>query len=435
MNERSALHFDTLAVHGGFQADPATGALAVPIYQTTSYLFQDTAHAARLFALEEPGNIYTRIMNPTVAVLEERVAALEGGVGALAVASGQAAETLAILNIARAGDEIVASSNLYGGTYNLFAATLPRYGITVRFVDPSEPENFRRAIGPRTRALYAETLGNPRLDVLDIEAVAAVAHEAGLPLIVDNTFATPYLCRPIEWGADVVVHSMTKFLGGHGNSIGGILVDGGRFDWENGKFPELTEPDPTYHGVRYTRQFGAAAYVTKARTQLLRDLGPALSPFNAFLILQGVETLPLRMERHVRNAQAVAEWLSRRPDVSWVRYPGLPGDPYHALAEKYLPRGAGAILAFGLEGGREAGRAFIDALRLFRHVANVGDARSLIIHPATTTHQQLSEEEQRATGVTPELVRASIGIEDVRDLIADLEQALEAAARRAAGAA
>ncbi|MDI3316771.1 MAG: O-acetylhomoserine aminocarboxypropyltransferase/cysteine synthase [Bacillota bacterium] len=435
MSERSALHFDTLAVHGGFQADPATGALAVPIYQTTSYLFQDTAHAARLFALEEAGNIYTRIMNPTVAVLEERVAALEGGVGALALASGQAAETLAILNIARAGDEIVASSNLYGGTFNLLASTLPRYGVTTRFVDPSDPGNFRAAIGPRTRAIYAETLGNPRLDVLDIEAVARIAHEAGIPLIVDNTFATPYLCRPFDWGADIVVHSLTKFLGGHGSSIGGIIVDGGRFDWENGKFPELSEPDPTYHGISYTRQFGAAAYVTKARTQLLRDLGPALSPFNAFLILQGVETLPLRMERHVQNAQTVAAWLSRRPEVSWVRYPGLPDDPYHALAEKYLPRGAGAILAFGLAGGREAGAAFIDALRLFRHVANVGDARSLIIHPATTTHQQLSEEEQLSSGVSPDLVRASIGIEDARDLIDDLDQALVAATRRTAGAA
>lgn len=414
----------TLAVHAGQEPDPATGARAVPIYQTTSYVFRDADHAARLFALEEGGNIYTRMMNPTTAVFEERVAQLEGGVGALATASGQAAITLAIANICRAGQEIVSSSSLYGGTYNLFSTTLPKLGINVKFVDGSDPEHFRAAITPSTRALYGEIIGNPSLDVPDLEAVAKVAHAAGIPLIIDNTFATPYLCRPLAYGADIVVHSATKFIGGHGTSIGGIIVDGGNFDWSNGLFPELTEPDPSYHGVRYLENFGRAAYITKARVQLLRDLGPCLSPFNAFLFLQGLETLHLRMEKHSRNALEVAKFLQRHPRVTWVNYPGLPEHPSFALARKYLPRGAGAILTFGIRGGVEAGRDFINRLELFSLLANVGDAKSLVIHPASTTHQQLSEEEQVASGVTPDMVRLSIGIEDVDDLLEDLAQAL-----------
>ncbi len=423
--ETKAWQLETLAVHAGQEPDPTTGARAVPIYQTTSYAFRDTEHAANLFALKETGNIYTRIMNPTQDVFEKRIAALEGGVGALATSSGQAAISYAIFNIAGAGDEIVSSSSLYGGTYNLFSTTLPKLGITVRFVDGRDPENFRRAITPKTKALYAETIGNPRLDVLDIQAVAEIAHEAGIPLIVDNTL-TPYLLRPIEHGADIVVHSATKFIGGHGTSIGGVIVDSGKFPWDNGKFPGLTEPDPSYHGISYTRDVGAAAYIVKARVQLLRDLGAALSPFNAFLFLQGLETLHLRMERHSENAQRVAEYLAEHSLVEWVNYPGLPSDESYALAKTYLPKGQGAILTFGIRGGLEAGRRFIDALKLFSLLANVGDAKSLVIHPASTTHQQLTPEQQLSTGVTPELVRLSVGIEHVEDIIADLEQALQA---------
>ncbi|MFB5083696.1 homocysteine synthase [Symbiobacterium thermophilum] len=416
---------ETLAIHAGHEIDP-TGARAVPLYMTTSYVFRDTAHAARLFSLQEPGNIYTRIMNPTTDVFEKRMAALEGGVGALAVASGQNAELYAILNLARAGDEIVAATSLYGGTYALFAHNLPRLGITVKFVEPSDPENFRAAITDRTRALYIETIGNPRCDVPDIAAIAAVAHEHGLPLIVDNTFASPYLCRPIEHGADIVIHSATKFIGGHGTAIGGVIVDGGRFDWGAGRHPLYTEPDPAYHGLRYA-DLGEQAYILRARVSLLRDMGGALSPFNAFLFLQGLETLHLRMERHSANALAVARFLEAHPKVEWVTYPGLESSPYYGNAKRYLPRGQGAILAFGIRGGLEAGRRFIESLRLFSHLANVGDSKSLAIHPASTTHEQLSDEERRAAGVTPEMVRLSVGTEHIDDIIEDVAQALERA--------
>ncbi|WP_258359020.1 homocysteine synthase [Moorella sulfitireducens (nom. illeg.)] len=416
--------FATLCIHAGQEPDPATGARAVPIYQTTSYVFRDADHAASLFSLNETGNIYTRIMNPTTDVFEKRMAALEGGVGALATASGQAAITLAIANIAMAGQEIVSSTSLYGGTFTLFNYTLAKFGIKVRFVDSTDPEDYRRAINDNTRAIYVEIMGNPKLDVPDLEALADVAHTAGIPLIVDNTFATPYLCQPIAFGADVVVHSATKFIGGHGTSIGGVIVDSGQFNWDNGKFPGLVEPDPSYHGLSYLKAFGPAAYIVKARVQLLRDLGPALSPFNAFLFLQGLETLPLRMERHVENTLQIARWLAEHPNVSWVSYPGLPSHPSYERVQKYLPRGAGAILTFGIKGGREAGKKFINNLELFSLLANVGDARSLVIHPASTTHQQLTPEEQMASGVTEDLVRLSIGLEDVNDLIADLDQAL-----------
>ncbi len=418
---------ETLALHAGQRPDPATNALAVPIYATTSYVFDDAAHAARLFALEQPGNIYTRIMNPTTGVFEERIAALEGGAGAVGLASGQAAETLAILNIAGAGDNIVSSASLYGGTYNLFAHTLPRLGVATRFVDGSDPANFAREIDERTRALYVETIGNPRLDVLDLEAIAAVAHANGVPLIVDNTFA-PLIARPLAHGADVVLHSATKWIGGHGTAIGGVVVDGGTFDWAaSGRFPELVEPDPSYHGVSYTAAFGPQAYIVKLRVQLLRDLGPALSPFNAFLFLQGLETLPLRIARHSENALAVARWLERDPRVAWASYPGLESHPSHAQAERYLDGGFGGIITFGVRGGAEAGRRLIDAVQLFSLLANVGDAKSLIIHPASTTHQQLSAEDQLASGVTPDLIRLSIGLEHVDDLVADLDRALRAA--------
>lgn len=416
---------ETLAVHAGQEPDPVTHARAVPIYQTTSYTFDSTEHAANLFSLAETGNIYTRIMNPTQDVFEQRVAALEGGVGALAVSSGQAAITYSILNIAGSGDEVVASSSLYGGTYNLFHHTLPKLGIQVHFVDPSKPENFKQAITERTKAIFGETIGNPKGDVLDLEAVAKVAHEAGVPLIVDNTFATPHLLQPIQFGADIVVHSATKFIGGHGTSIGGVIVDSGRFDWSNGKFPGLVEPDPSYHGVSYTEALGEQAYIVKARVQLLRDLGASLSPFNSFLLLQGLETLHLRMERHSANALQLARWLQDQEAVEWVSHPGLPNHPDHEKAKKYLPKGQGAIFTFGIKGGVEAGRRLIESLKLFSHLANVGDAKSLVIHPASTTHQQLTEEEQRASGVDPELIRLSVGIEAVEDLIADLEQALK----------
>lgn len=424
MSQQQQYRFATLAVHAGQEPDPATGARAVPIYQTTSYVFRDADHAATLFALSEPGNIYTRITNPTTDVFEKRMAALEGGVGALATASGQAAITLAIANIATAGQEIVASTSLYGGTFTLFNYTLPKFGIKVRFVDSTDPEDYRRAINDNTRAIYVEIIGNPKLDVPDLEALAAIAHAAGIPLIVDNTFATPYLCQPIAFGADIVVHSATKFIGGHGTSIGGVIVDAGKFNWDNGKFPGLVDPDPSYHGLSYLKAFGPAAYIVKARAQLLRDMGPALSPFNAFLFLQGLETLPLRMERHVQNALQIARWLAEHPAVAWVSYPGLPNHPSYQLVQKYLPRGAGAILTFGIKGGREAGKKFINSLKLFSLLANVGDAKSLVIHPASTTHQQLTPEEQLASGVTEDLVRLSIGLEDVDDLIADLDQAL-----------
>jgi O-acetylhomoserine (thiol)-lyase len=418
--------FDTKAVHAGQAVDPATNSRAVPIYQTTSYLFENAQHAADLFALQKMGNIYTRIMNPTTGVFEDRMAALEGGIGALAVASGQAAETMAILNLARAGDEIVASSSLYGGTYTLFTQTMPKMGITVHLVDGSDPDSFKRAITDKTKALYAESIGNPALNVLDIEAVAKIAHDAGIPLIVDSTFASPYLCRPIEWGADIVVHSATKFIGGHGTSIGGVIIDSGKFDWTSGKFPEFTEPDPSYHGLKYVEALGPLAYILKARVQWLRDTGPALSPFNAFLFLQGLETLHLRMPRHSENALAVAKYLQGHASVEWVNYPGLEGHPSYELGRKYMPKGLGAILNFGIKGGLEAGRKFIDNVKLLSLLANVGDAKSLVIHPASTTHQQLNENEQQAAGVSPDLIRLSIGIEDVEDVIADIDQALAA---------
>jgi len=415
---------ETLAIHGGQEPDPTTGSRAVPIYQTSSYVFENTEHARKLFALEQEGNIYTRIMNPTTDVLEKRVAGLEGGVGALAVASGMSAITLAILNIAGAGDEIVASSDLYGGTFNLFAVTLPKLGIKVKFVDGTDPENFRAAITPNTKALYGEIIGNPSLNVLDLEEAANIAHEAGIPLIVDNTFATPYTCQPIKWGADIVVHSATKWLGGHGTAIGGIIVDGGNFDWSQGKFPEFTTPDESYHGIRYAHDVGAAAYITKLRVQLLRDIGASLSPFNAFLILQGIETLHLRIPAHHRNAEKIAQYLSDHPKVSWVSYPGLSDHPSYQKAKKYFNSGFGSIVVFGIQGGRESGAQFIDSLKLWSHLANVGDAKSLVIHPASTTHQQLSTEDLEASGVTEDLVRLSVGIENADDLISDLEQAL-----------
>ena len=427
MTEERKPRLETLAVHAGQEIDPTTGSRAVPIYQTTSYGFRDSDHAANLFALREFGNIYTRIMNPTTDVFEKRVAALEGGAAALATASGQAAITYAILNIAGAGDEIVSASSLYGGTYNLFAITLPKIGITVKFVNPDDPENFRRAITDKTKALYCETIGNPRGDVIDIEAVARIAHENGIPLIVDNTLPSPYLCRPIEHGADIVVHSATKFIGGHGTSIGGVIVDGGRFDWKaSGKFPGLTEPDPSYHGVVYTDAVGPIAYIIKARVQLLRDMGASLSPFNAFLLLQGLETLHLRMERHSANALAVAKFLESHEAVEWVNYPGLESHPSYQLARKYLPNGQGAILTFGIKGGVEAGRKVIDNVKLFSHLANVGDSKSLIIHPASTTHSQLEGEELLSTGVTPGMIRLSVGTEHIDDIIADLDQAIRA---------
>ncbi|MBA2441870.1 MAG: homocysteine synthase [Rubrobacter sp.] len=420
--------FDTRALHAGQEVDATTTARAVPIYQSTSYVFHDTDHAANLFSLAEQGNIYTRIMNPTTDVFEKRVASLEGGVGALATASGQAAETLSILNIAGTGDEIVSSAGLYGGTYNLFHYTLPKIGIDVKFVDATDPEAFRAAITDKTKALYAETVGNPQLNTLDIEAVAEVAHEAGLPLIVDNTLPSPYLVRPLEHGADIVVESATKFIGGHGTTIGGVIVDGGNFPWDNGKFPGFMEPDPSYHGLQYYPVLGELAYILKARVQMLRDYGPAQSPFNSFLLLQGLETLPLRMERHSRNALAVAEFLRDHDRVNWVNYPGLPDHPTHGLAQKYHREGMyGAILGFGIDGGLEAGKKFIDRLELHSLLANVGDAKSLVIHPASTTHSQLSVDEQKSTGVTEDYVRLSVGIESLDDILADLDQALNGA--------
>jgi O-acetylhomoserine (thiol)-lyase len=415
--------FATRSLHAGHTPDKASLSRAVPIYQTTSYVFEDSSHAAALFALQQFGNIYTRIMNPTTAVFEERVASLEGGAAGLATSSGQAAQFLAISSIAGLGDEVVASSTLYGGTYTQFDVSFRRIGIDVKFVEPDDPENFRKAITPKTRALYAETIANPRMNVLDIEKVATIAHEAGVPLVIDNTMASPYLCRPIEYGADIVVHSATKFLGGHGTSIGGIIVDSGKFAW-NDKFPAITAPSPGYHGMKFSEVFGNIAFIIKARVEGLRDFGPCISPFNSFLFIQGIETLNLRMERHSRNALAVAEWLEKNPAVTWVKYPGLKSSLYYAVAQKYLPKGCGSIVTFGIKGDAEAGRKLIDSVQLFSHLANLGDSKSLIIHPASTTHQQLTDEQQLNAGVTKDLVRISVGIEDLEDLIWDLDQAI-----------
>jgi O-acetylhomoserine (thiol)-lyase len=419
---------DTLAIHAGQTPDPATNARAVPIYATTSYVFNDTQHAADLFGLRVFGNIYTRIMNPTSDVFEKRIAEMEGGIAGLAVASGQAAETLTVLNLARAGDNLVSSQTLYGGTYNLFEYTLPKWGITTRFVDIHDLDRVRASIDGVTRLLYVETIGNPRLDVPDFAALAGIAHDAGIPLVVDNTFGAATLSRPIEHGADIVVHSATKWIGGHGTAIGGVVIDAGKFDWTSDKararFPEFSTPDPSYHGIVYTDAFGPAAFIIKLRVQLLRDLGPALSPFNSFLFLQGLETLPLRIQRHSENALAVARWLAQDGRVEWVSYPGLESHPEHRNAKRYLTGGFGGVLTFGVKGGHAAAKALIDRVKLFSLLANVGDAKSLIIHPASTTHEQLTPEQQRATGTTPELVRLSLGLEDVRDLIADLDQAL-----------
>jgi O-acetylhomoserine (thiol)-lyase len=422
----------TLCVHAGQQADPATKARAVPIYASTAFVFDDAEHARDLFALKVPGNIYSRIMNPTNDVFEQRMAVLEGGVGALATASGQSAITLAILNLAGAGDNIVSSPSLYGGTWNLFLHTFQRLGIEVRLADAAHPEQMADAIDDRTRAVYVEALGNPRLDVPDFAALAEVAHARGLPLIVDSTFLTPALFRPIEHGADIVIHSATKFINGHGTGVGGVIVDGGRFDWAaSDRFPDLVEPDPTYHGVRYMETFGPAAFIVKARVQLMRDIGPSLSPFHSFLFLQGLETLHLRMERHAQNTLRVAEWLSQHPRVSWVNYPGLETHPDHRLARRYFPDGAGSILTFGVKGGYDEARALIENVKLFSLLANVGDAKSLIIHPASTTHAQLTADEQEAAGVTPDMIRLSVGIEDVRDILEDLEEALAGSSRSA----
>lgn len=429
-----AFGFATRALHAGQRPDAETGARAVPIYQTTSYVFDDTAHAAALFNLQRFGNIYTRIMNPTTAVLEERMASLERGVGALAVASGQAAQFIALASLLESGDEIVAAKTLYGGTYTQFDVSLRRFGIQTTFVDPEDPENFRRAITPQTRVLYGETIGNPRMNVLDIAAVANVAHENNLPLMIDNTFASPYLCRPVEHGADIVVHSATKYIGGHGTSIGGVIVDSGRFPWDRGRFPQLLEPSKGYHGIRFYETFGDFAYIMKARVEGLRDFGPALSPFNSFLFLQGIETLKLRMECHSSNALRVAHFLEQHPRVAWVNYPGLESSRYHALAQRYLPRGAGGMLAFGIHGGLDAGRRFIESLQLISHLANVGDAKSLVIHPASTTHQQLTTEEKLGGGITDDLIRLSVGIEEVDDILWDLDQALRASTAQGASA-
>jgi len=418
------LGFNTRSLHAGYDPDPTTHARAVPIYQSTSFTFDDTAHAARLFGLEEFGNIYTRIMNPTTAVLEERVASLENGVAALGLSSGQAAQFLALTTVATPGDQIVSASTLYGGTFTQFDVTMRRLGYDFAFVEPDDPENFRKAITPKTKVLYAETISNPRSNVVDIAAVAKIAHEHGIPLIIDNTFATPYVTRPIDHGADIVVHSLTKFMGGHGNSIGGIIVDGGKFPWNNGKFPGFTEPSRAYHGMKFWDTFQNISFIIKARVEGLRDIGPCVSPFNSFLFLQGIETLSLRMDRHLQNTLAVARHLENHKQVAWVKYASLPSSPYYALAQKYTPKGAGAVFSFGLKGGYEAGKRVIDKLKIFSHLANVGDVRSLVIHPASTTHQQLAAAEQAAAGVSPELVRLSIGLEDVEDLIWDLDQAL-----------
>lgn len=418
------LSFDTIQVHGGQEVDSSTKSRCVPIYQTSSYVFDDPQDAADLFGLKKPGNIYTRLSNPTNEVFEKRVALLEGGIGAVATASGMSAITYAILNIASVGDEIVAASTLYGGTHTLFSHTLQKFGINVTLVNPDLPENFEKAISNKTKAVYIETIGNPGINICDIKTIAEIAHKNGVPLIVDNTFASPYLCKPIDFGADIVVHSATKFIGGHGTSIAGVVVDSGKFNWNNGKFSCLVEPDESYHGLKYYETFGSAAYITKLRTSLLRDLGACLSPFNSFLLLLGLETLSLRVQKHVDNAKKISEFLNSHPKVEWVNYPGLEDNKYYSLSKKYLPKGPGSIFTFGVKGGYESGKKVISSLKLFSHLANVGDAKSLIIHPASTTHQQLSEEEQKLAGVNPELIRISIGIEDVNDLISDLSDAL-----------
>lgn len=425
-NERK-LGFDTLQLHAGQEPDPTTGSRAVPIYQTTSFNFNDFDHGKNLFNLSEPGNIYTRIMNPTTDVFEKRMAALDGGIGALAVASGSSAITYSILNIAKSGDEIVAANTLYGGTYNLFKNFLPGLGIKVHLVETDKLSNFEEKINDKTKAIYIETIGNPLINIIDIEAIADLAHKHGLPLIIDNTFATPYLIKPIDYGADIVVYSATKFLGGHGTSIGGVIVDSGNFDWAaSGRFPGFTEPDPSYHGIVYSEALGNLAFIIKARVTLLRDTGAAISPFNSFLFIQGLETLSLRLEKHVANAKKVADFLSSHQAVNWVHYPSLKGDKYYDLAQKYLPKGAGSIFTFGIKGDEEAAAKFINSLEIFSHLANVADAKSLVIHPGTTTHQQLSDEDQLAAGITKDTIRLSIGIEDADDLIWDLSQALEA---------
>lgn len=426
MDENRNYHLETLALHAGQQVDSDTHSRAVPVYQTSSYCFKDTDHAANLFALKEFGNIYTRLMNPTTDVLEKRLAAMEGGVGGLAFSSGMAAITSAVLNICRSGQHIVSSNSLYGGTVTLFSQTLPKLGIEVTFVDPKETANFAKAIKENTRLIYIESIGNPKNDILQYEKIAKIAHDKGLPVICDNTVTTPILFRPIDYGIDIVVHSCTKFIGGHGTSIGGIIVDSGKFDWTGGKFPELTEPDPSYHGIKYVESFGELAYIIKARVQFLRDLGGCMSPFNAFLFLQGLETIHLRMPRHCENALKLAEWFQEQPQVSWVNYPGLKSHPDYELAAKYLPKGKGAILGFGIKGGQEAGIGFINNVRLASHLANIGDSKTLVIHPASTTHQQLSKKEQLAAGVTEDYIRVSVGTEHIDDIIADFNQALKA---------
>ena len=425
MAEDRQFGFNTRSIHAGYTPEKTTKARAVPIYQSTSFVFDDTADAASLFALQKFGNIYTRIMNPTTDVLEQRVASLEGGVAALALSSGQAAQFIAISSLLESGDEIVSASTLYGGTYTQFDVSFRKLGYNVKFVEPDDPENFRKAITSKTRLLYGETIANPRMNVLDIGAVAKIAHEAGVPLVIDNTMASPYLCRPIEHGADIVVHSATKFLGGHGTSIGGIIVDSGKFAWTD-KYPAITQPSPGYHGMKFAEVFGPLAYIIKVRVEGLRDFGPCISPFNSFLFLQGIETLAYRMDAHSRNALAVAHWLEKQPAIAWVKYPGLASSPYLALSKKYLPKGQGSIVTFGIKGGLEAGRKLIDSVKLFSHLANLGDAKSLIIHPASTTHQQLTDQQQLEAGVTKDLVRISVGIEDVDDIIWDLEQSIAA---------
>src|SRR5262244_594779 len=429
MHGEKQFGFDTLAVHAGQRPDPVTGARAVPIYQTGAYVFEDTDHAANLFALQRFGNIYSRIMNPTVAVFEERIAALENGIGAIATASGQAAQHLTIFTLMQAGDEFISSRSLYGGSFQQFDVSFRKMGIETRFVDPLDLDQWKAAVTPRTKAFYAETLGNPLIDVIDIEALANLAHEVGVPLIVDNTFASPYLCRPLDWGADIVVHSATKFICGHGTTIAGVIVDGGRFPWDNGKFPGMTEPSKGYHNLRFFEYFGDIGWLLKVRGEMLRDYGPCQSPINAFLLLQGLETLHVRMERHVSNARHVAEYLKNHEAVTWVNYPGFPESPYNELCKKYFPVGPGAIFTFGIKGGREAGKKLIENVQLFSHLANVGDCKSLIIHPATTTHQQLTDDELASCGIGPDMIRVSIGIEDVDDILWDLEQALDKSQR------
>ena len=429
MDKEVKYHLETLALHAGQTVDSDTRSRAVPIYQTSSYVFKDSDHAANLFALKEFGNIYTRLMNPTNDVLEKRLAALEGGVGGLALSSGQSAIYVSIFNICGAGGHIVSSNSLYGGTVTLFSQTFPKLGIEVTFVDPKKPENFAKAIKKNTRLIYIETIGNPKNDILEYDKIAEIAHKNGMPVICDNTVTTPILFRPIEWGVDIVVHSCTKFIGGHGTSIGGAIVDSGKFNWANGRYPELTEPDPSYHGVKYVESFGELAYIIKARVQFLRDMGSCMSPFNAFLFLQGIETLHLRMERHCENAMALAQWLEKQKMVGWVNYPGLKSHPDYALAQKYLPKGQGAILGFGIRGGREAGIKFINSVKLASHLANIGDSKTLVIHPASTTHSQLTQAEQLAAGVTEDYVRVSAGTEHIDDIIADFEEALKASQR------